>query len=398
MAQPLIYGAVGPEGGDYLLEFTYTFSTYALSTPFSVLGGTASQALSEGLLSVGTHVTSAYRIGRATYSWGQEGREGPEGPEGIPFFSGGVEIELRYAGRTSGVYDVQLAVRPNHDFYRLIYDGQHSAAPGGELVVRIVCKPESLQVYAGGQLVHESDPRTIDWDWVGPQPYYWMHLEVSAPFDRYSTPDGLVRVEGIQHFFQASRVPHIRAISYSLPRSLAPAFFRDFVRAYEIPGEGSGAVSPPPPPPPPPDDTGDDTVLVLSAPPLETDPLIVVESLPFRAIFDYSLGDSSVPIPLFTVVLAAGVYKFSTALSPHQEDYDTNIALFSYDDGTLLYTNDDLQSGGNDRRSEITATLAAGMYVLAVGTYGTKFGEDRPIDNSAATPIPPGAVLRISKV
>lgn len=395
MAQPLIYGAVGPKGGDYLLEFSYDYGAYTMRNPFSVLGGTASEALSEGLLDVASYITSEYPVGRATYFLGQDGKEIS------PFFANGVEIELHYAGNNSGLYEVWVSVRPNGDFHRTLYLMQHSAGQGEELVVRIVCKPEILQIYVGDSLVHERDPQTIDWSWVGPQPHYWMHLEVGTPFERYSDFDGLVSIDGDRRFFQGSRVPHIREISYSLPRSQAPAFFQDFVRAYEIAGEGSGVAptdpTDPTEPSEPPEDFGDDTVLVLDAPSMSP---ISVESLPFRVIFDYGLGDRSVPPPLFVMDLAAGTYKFSTALSPHREDYDTNIALFSDSGGGPLYTNDDIhfQSGSDDDyRSEITATLAAGTYALIVGTYGTQFGDDA-INNSAAAEIPPGAVLRISKV
>lgn len=390
MAQPLIYGAVGPEGGDYLLEFTYDSAAYTMRNPFSVLGGTASEALSEGFLDVASYITFAYPIGRATYFLGQSDREVS------PFFANGVEIELRYAGRASGVYDVRLNVRPNGDFYRTIYDGQHSAAPGGELVVRIVCKPESLQIYAGGQLVHESDPRTIDWDWVGPQPHYWMHLEASAPFDRYSALDGLVSTDGNRRFFQASRVPHIRAISYSLLRSLAPAFFRDFVRAYEVVGEGNGAAPPAPPPPAPPDDLDNDTVLVMDAPPMSPIP---VESLPFRAVFNYALGGGGAPPGAFMLSLDAGTYKFSTALSPDREEHDTKIALYSFEEAAPLYVNDDISDGPPyDYRSEIIATLPAGEYGLVVCTRGAEFDADGSITLSDSVRIPLGTVLRVSKV
>lgn len=388
MAQPLIYGAAGPEGGDYLLEFLYD-GAYTLRSPFSVLGGTASGALSEGLIDATGHVTFSYPIGRATYFLGQDGAEVS------PFFVNGVEIELRYAGSASGVYEVMAELRPNSDFYRAIYDGQHSAAPGGELVVRIVCKPEILQIYAGGSLVHEMDPRAIDWGWAGPQPYYWMHLRVGAPFDRNSALDGLVSVDGNRHFFQASRVPHIRAISYSLPSSQAPAFFQDFVRAYEIPGEGSGAVSPPPPPPPPTDDLSGDTVVTIDVP---SGAPIPIESLPFRAIFSYALGTPEETPPTFVVTLDAGTYKFSTALSPGREEHDTQIALLSIAEGTV-YVNDDISDGSPyDRRSEITMALPAGGYAVAVGTSGMIFGADGSLDSSGATQIPPGTVLRISKV
>ncbi|MFZ7310304.1 hypothetical protein [Comamonas jiangduensis] len=394
MAQPLIYGAVGPKGGDYLLEFNYVSSwdQYTLYNPFSVLGGTAAAALAEGFTDAFEYVSLYYEVGRFTHNYvGYD-----EGFEGIvnPFFSGGVEIELRYAGGSSGGYSVNLDLRPNGDFYWPLHYAWHSAGPDGELVVRITCTPTSMKVYANGVQVHELDPQTIDWDWVGPQPHYWMHLKVGKVFSRTS-PGELVSVDGSLRFFRGSSVPHIREISYSLPRSQAPAFFRDFVRAYEIAGEGSGAVSPPPPPPPPTDDLSGDTVVTIDVPSASPIP---IESLPFRAIFSYALGAPEETPPVFALTLDTGTYKFSTALSPGREEHDTQIALISFAEGTV-YVNDDISDGSPyDRRSEITMALPAGEYAIAVGTSGMIFGADGSLDLSGATQIPPGTVLRVSKV
>lgn len=400
MAQPLIYGSVGPKGGDYQLKFKYESPAYTLRTPFTGLGGSALGALSGAFAEVGDNVSFFYRVGGAMSAQGTNGAL-----EVNPLFTDGAEMTLRYAGGASGQYDVALRVRPNSDIYRSLYIGTHGAAASGELEVRVACTLTSTKVYVGGVLVSEVDPRSIDWGWATEDMEgapYWMYLEVGAPFDRYADLDGLVSTDGDWRYFLGSAVSHIREITYGLPSTLAPSFFRDFVKAYEVVGEAVGGnPSQPPVGPGQPDDLSNDTILVLDAQPDPTGPtgpMIVVGSLPFRATLNYRLGGEYAHPAFFQVDLSAGTYKFSTLLSPDPLDHDTSIALYSLSSGALVHANDDIEGTDiTDNRSEIRADLPAGQYMLVVSTNGTEF-TGSGITTSSAIDIPAGTVVRISKV
>lgn len=313
-----------------------------------------------------------------------------------PLFQDGAEIVVKYSS-PPGLIPIRIYLK-GWIATLPVYDRMHPVGASGALEVRLVCAPNNLKVYVGDNLEHEVDPGQITYsDEVNP--HYWVDLHAALPYNPSEPGPGWREVSdqwNSWRVYPSTALPHIREVAYyGLSARPQEPFFTAFVRAYEIAGEGSGAVSPPPPPPPPTDDLSGDTVVTIDVPSASPIP---IESLPFRAIFSYALGAPEEAPPTFVVILDAGTYKFSTALSPGREEHDTQIALISIAEGTV-YVNDDISDGSPyDRRSEITMALPAGGYAVAVGTSGMIFGADGSLNSSGATQIPPGAVLRISKV
>lgn len=392
MSTVLLHGALVDQGLDALLRFHLSFSSYNLVTPLLALDGAAMAAQQERFEYAFESLSGQYHLGSAMVQDSSDALH--------PLFAQGVEIVVRYAVPAGRACRIRPRIYYNGDFNLDLWGRSVTASVARNVQLRLVCEPGRLQVYLDDALVYDQDPTLLDWGWVGPRADYWRYLALMAPYDRYAAPGSSpVSVSDNYYEYAASEVPHIAQVIYRTLSHTAPAFFRDFVKSYEIVGEGS-SVGPTDPTDPtdPPDDLGNDTVLALSAAPAAP---LTVESLPFRAIFNYALGSPGVFPAVFALTLDTGTYKFSTALSPDREAYDTQIALLSFAEDTV-YVNDDISDGSDgspyDRRSEITMALPAGEYAIAVGTSGMIFGADGSLDPSGATQIPPGTVLRVSKV
>lgn len=393
MSTVLLHGALVDQGPDALLRFHLSFSSYNLVTPLLALDGAAMAAQQEHFEYAFKSLYDQYRLGSAMVQDSSDALH--------PLFAQGVEIVVRYAVPAGRACLIRPRIYYNGDFNLNLWGRSVTASVARNVQLRLVCEPGRLRVYLDDALVYDQDPTLLDWGWVGPRADYWRYLALMAPYDRYAAPGSSpVSVSGNYYEYAASEVPHIAQVIYRTLSHNATAFFRDFVKSYEIVGEGS-SVGPTDPTDPidPPDDTGDDTVLMISAPP--TSP-IAVESLPFRAVIGYSIGSAggnNAPFVAFLMTLAAGTYKFSTALSPDKVEHDTQIALYTLGIDAPVYVNDDISdAASDDYRSEITATLPAGDHAIIVSTYGAEFKADGSFDHSNAITIPPGTVLRISKV
>lgn len=223
---PLIVGQTGPKDEFYELRFWYGWDRYYLEHPFVPVDGTAVDVFAERMTSgLVAHVT--YEIGKTTAFPDEATGE----YEVHPMLVDGVEITLAYTSTPH--VTAWFTLRPNGDFFQDIAELTVDAPPDGELTFRLVCLPDNFEIYANDALVHQMDPRGIDWDWVGYQREYWKYLEVSLPFDVIE-PGTRVREDDGYIYFDSRTVPHIRQVSYALPSTGGTAFFRDYVKCYEL--------------------------------------------------------------------------------------------------------------------------------------------------------------------
>ncbi|ADU36228.1 DVUA0089 family protein [Variovorax paradoxus] len=162
----------------------------------------------------------------------------------------------------------------------------------------------------------------------------------------------------------------------SAPPAPAPPFWTGFVNSYEV----GGAAAAPPPPDPEPGEPGESHTN-----PIDVD---VPFELPLPAL-------DGTPVWL-RITPGSGNWKFSTATSPDPEIFDTFLAL--YDSfGNLIASNEDINSGGSDYRSEIIETLVAGTYFLVISTFEGSADNDWAV-TGGTTNVPEGAVLVIEEV
>jgi len=121
---------------------------------------------------------------------------------------------------------------------------------------------------------------------------------------------------------------------------------------------------------------------------------ILVTSFPYNTTMDAMDGT----IIWYEVRLpsAGDAWTFTTGDSPHPTDYDTFLALFT-STGTLINSNDDINTGGSDYRSIIAESLSAGTYFLALTTYGASVSTEGSFQMTPGdTSVPAGTILRIS--
>lgn len=167
------------------------------------------------------------------------------------------------------------------------------------------------------------------------------------------------------------------------PEEPAAPFWTNFICAREV--VGSAGPGPGPGPDPDPDPVAGGNTPETAA---------VITNLPYSTTLGEIAGGA---VQWFKVALSAGTYKFHTTDSPAPTDHDTHLALFGVN-GALIAENDDIDLDGDDFRSSVTETLAAGTYYVVVGGCGAAVGAGFSFVTHPIVGVPAGVVFKIEAV
>lgn len=310
------------------------------------------------------------------------------------FYDAGVLLELHYVSPDPDVL-VHIFFLRNQDENVTVFKGRLAVGSNRELVVQIICEPNSIAVIAGKARVFEGDPNLLFPFGSG---RYWMHLVAEAPypFSRPSQGAWVPSESGSGFNAWSDETAHIREIRLFHAQAAANNFFTGYVLSYER----LMTLKPPVPEPEPEPGEGGDGSSVSDA--------IYAGNLPFNL----SVAQPVAPIMWIKVQIAArGNYEFTTATPVVVDDPsspDTFLALYA-SNGVVIDTNDDADADFSDFRSRIVMEgLEAGTYFVAITGYGAsaRDGFDMEVDGDmpedvnfavlAYVPPPPPPLTKIT--